>query len=289
MKAETTGEAAKDGTGSSVSPSAPAAQADQPARGDWAVTVSPDAPAKQTEKPARGDWAVAVTPEPPAAHKPLVKHTPAVIHKRPAAAHPPSDGHAPAAEAHPSGNRAEKLDKVFAPPPSRGKLARIMVGLAIVLVVGVAVAAHLSTRRAEEQRTEKALATVTGFISRLEELKKQAAPYQQQLDGPIADLQSILAASVPNKDFPHRIDGAITSVAKVESAVFGVETEEEPAKQALEALARHPDYQALSGKMSAAVADYQGRQKTVEAKCQKVRSLIISARQQAQRLNGAAK
>lgn len=282
MKTDTTGEADKDGTASSVSPSVPAAQADQPARGDWAVTVSPDAPAKQPEKPARGDWAVAVTPERPAAHKPLVKHPPAVIHKRPAAAH------APAAEAAPSESRSERLDKVFAPPPSRGKLAPIMVGLAIVLVVGAAVAAHISKRRAEEQRTEKALATVTGFISRLEELKKQTVPYQQQLDGPIADLQSILAASAPNKDFQRRIDGAITSVAKVESAVFGVETEEEPAQRALEALARHPDYQALSGKMRAAVADYQGRQKTVEAKCQKARSLIISARQQAQRLNGAA-
>ncbi len=278
MKTELSNNPAGDGAASGPAPVPAVTPAEKPACRDWAVTIiNQEPPARQPQKPARGKRAVALKTEQPAMCKPAVRHAVAVIHKRADDAQdptdtPPAPGKAPRPE-----SRAAELDRLLAPPPSGGKFAPIAFCLVVVLAVGAGVATHLSRQKAAERRAAESYATVTGFIARVEELKKQAAPCQQQLEKPISELKSIVAAPAPGQDDAQRISSAIAVVATVESAFFGAETNEEQAQRALAALARHPDYQALSSKMRTALADYQGQQKAVESKCQSVRSMIMAA------------
>lgn len=254
-----------------------AESSDKPASRDWSVNVGGGAAAGGTPPAAK------VPVQPASKGRPVsVSHKPAA----PAAASQPQAGSKPSAEEQLANNRAARLDKILAAPPSRGgKLAPIALGVVLALLIGAGISAHLSKKKAAEQQAAQCLATVTGFIARLEEVKKQAGPYQQQLDATISELQALIAAPALDQESPKRVDRAISTVSKVENAVFSVEADEEQARQALEGLAARPNYQALSEKLRAALADYKGQQKAVDGKCQKARTMIQSA----QRRTGADK
>jgi hypothetical protein len=230
------------------------AQAKKNASSNWSVTVNGDTPAKPAVKPGSGTVQGAAQKEPAAKPKPVVLK-------------------------HPAAGRTADLDKIMAPPPSGSKLMPVAVGVAVLLLICAAAANVRSKHKAAAQQAAQASATVTAFINRVEELKKQAPSFHRQLDELASDLQPIAAASSPDKAYPPRINNAILTLAKVEKALFDGESDGEQVMQALAELEQRPEHPALAEKVLAARNAYKALQKEAEAKCQKVRSLIMSAEQ----------
>jgi hypothetical protein len=248
------------------------------------VNVNADATDKQPEKKARGDWAVAVTPNTPVTRNPLVGRTPAVMNrrygahktpvmrKRPVAAHRPPDKPRPASAAEPDLGLAVK------PAPFRGKLVLLALGVVIAIAVCSSLASnHRMKQKAAEQRAAQAYATVTAFVTRVENLKKQVPPFHRQLDESLNTLRPGVIAASSSKELQQLLNEAIQKVVLVENEVFNTEISEEQASQALEALERHADYKNLSEKVFASIAESQDLQRGVDAKCKAVRSRIMEA------------
>lgn len=244
----------------------PTEPSSKPAR-DWSVNMSRETPAKPAAAPQSG-----------AVVKPKVLPKPASDHAAP-----------PDAASDRAARRAAHLDKIMAPPPSGGKTAPIAIGLALALLVVGAVVSCRTKHKAAEQRIAQASAAVSGYVSRAEALKKQSAPFLKQLDGALGELQSIASAKAPGKDFRQRLDAAITTVSTVENAVFAEERGPEALAEALETLKGRPDHAALAENVRAAAAEIKAQQSAMDAKCQKVRAMIVSADQQMQRLGVGAK
>lgn len=224
-------------------------------KGDSDVTHEQPVPA--VAKPAAdGSWSVTVDHEPPAKHKIPVKMR-----------------HAPASPPAP---------EVIAPArstPAKVKFVPVVVCMVVVIAACILAVRQRAKREAAQQLAAQTYATVTGFIARMEDLKKQAPVCQRQLDDPIRELQPLVNTSSPNKDFQKCVENAVLTVKAVEKKVLDVETGEEQAKQALAALQQHPEYQALTLKVSAECTEYKNLQQSVETKCQTLRSLIMAANQ----------
>lgn len=225
------------------------------AKGDSDATRERPVPA--ADKPAaNGSWSVTVDHAPPAKHKIPVK-----LH------HPPAPFPAP------------EMKEPARSTPAKVKFAPVVVCMVVVIAACMLAVRQRTKREAAQRLAAQTYATVTGFIARMEELKKQAPVCQRQLDDPIRELQPLVNTSSPNTDFQKCVENAVLAVKAVEKKVLDVETGEEQAKQALESLQQHPEYQALSLKVSAECTEYKNLQQSVETKCQTLRSLIMAANQ----------
>ncbi len=286
----------------------PTESSSKPAR-DWSVNTSQEPPAKPAAatppsavvrpkvlaKPA----AVPTATPPSAVVRPkvLAKPTAAPVAAPQAAVVRPKvlakPTHAPAAstdaEADRAARRAAHLNKIMAPPPSGGKTAPIAIALALALLVGGAVVSCHTKHKAAEQRIAQASAAVNGYVGRATTLKEQSASFLQQLDGALGDLQAIASAKAPGKDFQQRFDAAIATVGKVENTAFAPDNNPEQLTEALETLKGRPDHAAQAEKVRAAAAEIKSQQNAIDAKCQKVRAMIVSADQQMRRLGIGAK
>ncbi len=299
-----------------VSHAPPAQEAPKPAGGSWAVTVDHQPPVKHPVKTAGAAMPVKGKRVQPSAPKPLVKKAdppidggpsvriksgqavnpavPAEQADTPAAAgcwavtvdhEQPAKPKTPVKIRHATPPPAPDAGEPLKTSPAKVKLLPVVICAAAVMLAGVGVTRHLSKRDAAKQQTAQAYATTTGFIARMDELKKQVPALQRQLDGPINDLKPVGSASAPSKDFKQRVDNAITTVKTVEKLVLDAETGEEQARQALAVLQEHAEYQSLSARVAAVSTEYKSLQQGVEAKCQTVRSLIMAANRRGLNLN----
>jgi hypothetical protein len=257
--------------------------------GSWAVTVNREPPPAQAPKPRGAAQPAKPKAVPASAPKTFVKtperasehRTPVKVKPLASAKPEPPAPHKLAVKVHHA--EAAAPDHAERPPaPARRSGVRLMpivLCAAAVLLVGLGISRQRAKQAAARQQSTQAYATVTGYLTRMDALKKQVPACQSQLDGPISDLQHPAAAPASGKDRKQRVEDAITAVKTVEKKVLDAETGEEQAQQALAVLQQHAEYAALAAKVSAASAEYKALQQGVETKCQALRALIMAANQ----------